>query len=45
MAPPPAAAATAAKRSAPATVPRSLLRQGHSYLDGNGDGEAGETLR
>ena len=24
---------------------QELLRQGHSYLDGNGDGEAGEALR
>jgi hypothetical protein len=24
---------------------QELLRQGHSYLDGNGDGEACESLR
>ncbi|WP_254931854.1 MULTISPECIES: excalibur calcium-binding domain-containing protein [unclassified Cyanobium] len=24
---------------------QDLLRQGHSYLDGNGDGEACESLR
>ncbi|WP_409996024.1 excalibur calcium-binding domain-containing protein [Cyanobium sp. ATX 6E8] len=45
MAPLPADAATRCSEIGSYAKAQQLLRQGHGYLDGNGDGEACEALR